>query len=231
MQRLTFVVCHGAWSAGWSWKKMHPIMQARGHRLVTPTYTGLGERAHLVHPGVDLDTHIADVVNVLFYEDLRDVILVGHSYGGMVSTGVADRARDRVARLIYLDAFVPDDGQCLYDLTGQNARAAAVDGWRVPPNPLPADTPPEDLPWILERRLHQPIRTLEQPLVLKNGPLTLPRDYILCTKEATFRRFYEKARAAGWAAHTLDATHNPHITTPAALADLLERIARSAPVR
>jgi pimeloyl-ACP methyl ester carboxylesterase len=230
MHQLTFVVCHGAWSAGWSWKKMHPIMQARGHRLVTPTYTGLGERAHLAHPGVDLDTHITDIVNVLFYEDLRDVVLVGHSYGGMVSTGVADRARDRVARLIYLDAFVPDDGQCLYDLTGQrHARAAAIDGWRVRPNLLPADTPPEDLPWILERRMPQPIGTFEQPLVLKNGPLTLPRDYILCTRETTFRPFYEKARAAGWATHTLEATHNPHITTPSALADLLERIACRAP--
>ena len=97
----TFLVCHGAWSAGWAWKKMHPLMAARGHRLVTPTYTGLGERAHLASPSIDLETHIQDVLNVIKYEDLRDIVLVGHSYGGMVATGVADRARDRINQLIY----------------------------------------------------------------------------------------------------------------------------------
>ena len=103
----TFLVCHGAWSAGWAWKKMHPLMQAAGHRLVTPTYTGLGERVHLADPSIDLETHIQDMLNVIKYEDLRDIVLLGHSYGGMVATGVADRARDRIAQLIYLDAFVP----------------------------------------------------------------------------------------------------------------------------
>ena len=103
----TFLVCHGAWSAGWAWKKMHPLMAASGHRLVTPTYTGLGERAHLANPSIDLETHIEDILNVIKYEDLRDIVLVGHSYGGMVATGVADRARDRVTQLIYVDAFVP----------------------------------------------------------------------------------------------------------------------------
>ena len=94
----TFLVCHGAWSAGWAWKKMHPLMQAAGHRLVTPSYTGLGERAHLANPSIDLETHIADILNVINYEDLRDIVLLGHSYGGMVATGVADRARDRDQR-------------------------------------------------------------------------------------------------------------------------------------
>ena len=101
---------------------MHPPMTVRGHRLYTSSYTGLGERAHLAGPEIDLDTHITDVVNVLFYNDLRDVVLVAHSYGGIVGTGVADRARDRVARLIYLDAFVPDDGQSLFDLTGSGEK-------------------------------------------------------------------------------------------------------------
>ena len=92
---------------------MHPLMQAAGHRLLTPTYTGLGEREHLAATAVDLETHIRDILNVIRYEDLRDIVLLGHSYGGMVATGVADRARDRVAQLIYLDAFVPRDGQSL----------------------------------------------------------------------------------------------------------------------
>jgi pimeloyl-ACP methyl ester carboxylesterase len=146
----TFLVCHGAWSAGWAWKKMHPLMTARGHRLVTPSYTGLGERAHLANPSIDLETHIQDILNVITYEDLRDIVLIGHSYGGMVATAVADRVRDRIAQLIYLDAFVPNDGQSLLDLN-EPARqrmqelAKAGDGYRVPPNPTPPDTPQADL--------------------------------------------------------------------------------------
>src|SRR3979409_509577 len=138
----TFLVCHGAWSAGWAWKKMHPLMAEAGHRLVTPTYTGLGERAHLANPSIDLETHIQDILNVIRYEDLRDIVLVGHSYGGMVATGVADRARDRVTQLIYIDAFVPADSQSLLDLN-EGARphmqeaTKSGDGWRVPPNPTP----------------------------------------------------------------------------------------------
>ncbi len=112
----TFLLCHGAWGGGWSWKKMHPLMQAAGHRLLTPTYTGLGERAHLANPDVDLETHIQDILNVIKYEDLHDIVLLGHSYGGMVATGVADRARDCINQVIYLDAFVPRDGQSLFDL-------------------------------------------------------------------------------------------------------------------
>jgi pimeloyl-ACP methyl ester carboxylesterase len=207
---------------------MHPLMTARGHRLLTPSYTGLGERAHLANPNIDLDTHITDVVNVLVYEDLRDVVLVGHSYGGMVATGVADRARDRIRLLIYVDAFVPDDGQSLFDLTGQNvqqSRAAAVDGWRVAPNPPPPDTPQEDLPWISARRMHHPIKTLEQPLALRQGPLAVPRHYIVCTKDGAFRRYAEKAKAAGWPVYELDSSHNPHITVPDQLAALLDQIA------
>src|SRR6185436_21106805 len=101
----TFVVAHGAWSAGWAWKKMRPLLRERGHELFTPTYTGLGERVHLLTREVDLETHVRDVLGVLECEDLREVILVGHSYGGMVATVVADRAASRIARLVYLDAF------------------------------------------------------------------------------------------------------------------------------
>src|SRR6516164_2710248 len=146
----TFLVCHGAWSGGWSWKKMFPLMQAAGHRLLVPTYTGLGDREHLANPAIDLETHIQDVLSVIKFEDLSDIVLLGHSYGGMVATGVADRARDRVAQLIYLDALVPRDGQSLFDLNEAGRRpmreaAASGDGWRVAPNPTPADTSPADL--------------------------------------------------------------------------------------
>lgn len=128
---------------------MHPLITTRGYRLVTPTYTGLGEREHLASPSNDLETHIQDMLGVIKYEDLNDIVLVGHSYGGMVATGVADRARDRIAQLIYLDAFVPRDGQCLLDLFPTEQRhlimeaVKAGDGWRLPPNPMPPDTSEE----------------------------------------------------------------------------------------
>jgi len=234
----TFLVCHGAWSAGWAWKKMHPLMAEAGHRLVTPTYTGLGERAHLANPSIDLETHIQDILNVIKYEDLRDIVLVGHSYGGMVATGVADRARDRVTQLTYIDAFVPDDGQSLLDLN-ETARprmqelTKSGDGWRVPPNPTPPDTPPADVAWLSERRVHMPIKCFETKLKLEGGELTLPRCYIYATRITpadTFRPFAERAKSeAGWRYHELDASHSPNVTAPEALMALLEKIVAERP--
>ena len=231
----TFLICHGAWSAGWAWKKMHPLMAAAGHRLVSPTYTGLGEREHLANPSIDLETHIKDVLNVISYEDLRDIVLIGHSYGGMVATGVADRAREAVAQLIYLDAFVPGDGQCLLDLLPESERqrmlglAKSGDGWRVPPNPTPPDTPPADVEWLSERRVHHPIKCLERPLALQGGELTLPRSYIYATRTApldTFGQFARRAKTEpGWRYHEIDASHSPHVTAPDALMTLLQKIA------
>lgn len=231
-----FVVAHGAWSAGWAWWKMHPLMRGRGHELVTPTYTGIGEREHLFSAAVDLETHITDMLNVLHYHDLADVVLIGHSYGGMVATGVADRARRRIRQLVYLDAFTPDDGDSVFDLAGSGERYRMSelagnehDGLRIPPNPMPPDTAKDDADWCLPRRVPQPLKTFEQKLVLQNGPLTLPIDYIYCTKIGpvdVFRQFAEKAASQpGWARHDLDASHNPHITVPDRLMDLLEGIA------
>ena len=130
---------------------------------------GLGERAHLANPSIDLDPHIEDVLNVIKYEDLRDIVLVGHSYGGMVATGVADRARDKVKQLIYVDAFVPDDGQSLLDLNEADRQrmqelAKSGDGWRVPPNPTPPDTSPADVEWLTARRVDMPIKCFETRL-------------------------------------------------------------------
>lgn len=226
----TFVVVHGAWSAGWGWKKMHPLMSARGHRLVTPTYTGLGERAHLARPDIDLDMHIADILGVLEFEDLTAVNLIGHSYGGMVATGVADRARPRIARLIYIDAFVPNDGDSVLDLLPASARAQrkpSPDGF-IPPVDMPPDTAPEDRAWCAPLRRPQPAKTFEQKLKLQNGELKLPRHYIYCTRNAPddrFRQFYERAKREGWGAHEINSSHNPHITCAETLADLLARIA------
>jgi pimeloyl-ACP methyl ester carboxylesterase len=229
-----FVVAHGAWSAAWAWKKMRPLLAAAGHELWTPTYTGLGERAHLASPAIDLDTHIADVVGVLEMEDLREVVLIGHSYGGMVATGAADRARERIAQLIYLDAFVPRDGQSLFDLQPEQTRErmrelarSGGEGWRVPPNPMPADTPAADVAWAAGRRLPHPIRTFEQPVRLAGQAAPPPRSYIYCRRIGpvdVFRQFAERAHREGWRTFEIDASHNPHITAPRALLELLTRI-------
>jgi pimeloyl-ACP methyl ester carboxylesterase len=136
-----YVLIHGAWRGSWCWKRVRHLMTAGGHRIFTPTLTGLGERVHLLSRNVGLDTHIADVANLLLWEDLRDIVLVGHSYGGIVARHVADRLQDRVRSLVYLDAFVPEDGKSLVDhLTdsGKRYREQALaqgNGWKVPPPP------------------------------------------------------------------------------------------------
>ena len=232
----TFLIAHGAWSAAWAWKKMRPLLQARGHALYTPTYTGLGERAHLASREVGLQTHIADVLGTLEFEDLRDVVLVGHSYGGMVATGVADRARARLRRLVYLDAFVPRDGQSLLDLLPADVRErmreaarTAGDGWRVPPNPVPPDTSETDLAWLMPRRVMHPLRAFEEPIRLTGPEDAAPRAYIYCTRIApsdVFGPFAERARReAGWQYLELEASHSPNVTAPEALAALLEKLA------
>jgi pimeloyl-ACP methyl ester carboxylesterase len=213
---------------------MHPLMNKAGHRLVTPTYTGLGERAHLAHPAIDLETHITDMLQVIKYEDLRDFVLIGHSYGGMVATGVADRARDQVKQLIYIDAFVPADGQSLLDFLADSEQrrmregAKSGDGWRVPPNPTPPDTSPEDVAWLNERRVHTPINCFEAKLSL-SAPLTLPRSYLYATRAApldTFGQFASKTKNdPAWRYYEIDASHSPNVTAPDALMVLLEKIA------
>lgn len=234
----TFLVAHGAWSSGWAWKKMRPLLRERGHELFTPSYTGLGERSHLVTPDVGLETHVQDILNVLFYEDLNDVILIGHSYGGMVATCVADRAPERLQHLVYLDAFVPRNGQALFDLLPPDARARMQEGartegegWRIPPIPPPSDTSEEDLIWTRPRRVMQPLKAFEQPARLTGAVDRVPRTYVYALRAGpgdTFRQFAERAKGeAGWRYEELDVTHNPHITAPDLLTDLLERVARA----
>jgi pimeloyl-ACP methyl ester carboxylesterase len=233
----TFVVAHGAWSAGWAWKKMRPLLRAAGHEIWTPTYTGLGERAHLGTPETSLDTHVRDIIALIEMEALDDIILIGHSYGGMVATGVADRARARIAQLVYLDAFAPVDGQAVFDLIPREVAdkmiAGAVSspsGYGIPANPMPSDTPPEDVEWATPRRMPQPLKAFSTKIRL-SGELTLPRHYIYCTKIGigdTFGQFFARAKDESWQTYELDASHNPHITAPDALLAILTQIASNA---
>jgi pimeloyl-ACP methyl ester carboxylesterase len=230
----TFVLAHGAWSAAWAWKKMRPLFRAAGHEFFSPTYTGLGERAHLANPEVDLTTHINDVAAVLDVEDLKDVTLIGHSYGGMVATGVFEKASRRIGRIVYLDAFAPKDGQSLFDLVGpqaaENMRGKAMGeggGWRVPAMPMPPDTAPEDVSWATPRRRSQPLKSFEQKISL-SGRDPPPRHYIYAKRSGpgdVFRQFGERAKTeAGWKYYEMDASHNPHITCPQDLMAVLNKI-------
>ena len=228
------VLAHGAWSAAWAWKKMRPLFRKAVHEFFSPTYTGLGERAHLARPEVDLSTHVQDVQAVLEIEDLKDVTLLGHSYGGMVATGVADKAPGRIARVVYIDAFAPKNGQSLFDLLGPKGeahmRAGAAkdgDGWKLPLNPMPPDTSPEDSAWAVPKRRPQPIKTFEEKIKIASAKFP-PRHYIYAKKNGpgdVFRQFAERAKSEpGWTLHEIDASHNPHITCPDVLMSLLSNI-------
>lgn len=240
--RPVFVLVHPAWHGSWCWKKVTPFLRAGGHDVFTPTLTGLGERSHLAHPMVGLETHVRDVINVMEYEDLSSVILVGHSNGGTLITGVADRVPERLLRLVYLDAFVPEDGQATIDLLPPNRRRemeALVRtegyGWLLPRLlPILWDgivrdvwrvTDEADLRWILGRLCPTPFKTFTDPVRRRNPAAEkLPRTYIRCVQHQSpvFDRHAEMARrAAGWRYRELASFHHPAVTAPHELAKLL----------
>jgi len=223
---LTFVLVHGAWGGGWQWKKVDALLTADGHTVYRPTLTGLGERVHLASPDISLTTHITDIVNVILWENLHDVVLVGHSYGGMVITGVMDRVPDRIRRVIFVDAVVPNDGESLNTAFGSIPGADQIkDGfipatWVKPGKPIPYDVP-------------HPAKTLNEPVSHKNpAALKLPVTYLLAIdtgqtlEQAHFYKFYLRAKARGWDTVTMAANHNPEWFKPRELTALLERSAQ-----
>lgn len=235
----TYVLVHGGGHGGWCYTKVSEILRGAGHTVHAPTLTGLAERSHLLRPGIDLDTHITDVVNVLFYEDLRDVILVGHSYGGMVITGVADRAVDRIGKLVYLDAANPVNHQSLVDVAGPiiemtRPLGATVDGVELVLLPAPGAgafygvTDPVDLAWMDARLTGHPWACFEQKLELTNEDALwkVPQYHVVCTSTLATRdrKLIDTARAEErlWA---IDTGHDLMITEPKAVADALEEIA------
>jgi pimeloyl-ACP methyl ester carboxylesterase len=235
----TYVLVHGGGHGGWCYQRVALLLRDAGHEVLTPTLTGLGERSHLLSPDVDLDLHITDVVNVLHYEDLREVVLVGHSYGGMVITGVAVRTPDRVGRLVYLDAANPTNGQSLVDvtagaITAVREQAEVVDGVELVIRPAvfpPAFygvTDPVDAAWMADRLAGHPWKCFEQPLRLTNEDAlwAIPQYHVVCTSTLATRdpALMEEARATGrlWA---IDTGHDLMITEPQAVADALLEIA------
>jgi len=208
------------------WARLAPLLRAAGHDVFAPSLTGTGERAHLASPAIDLSTHIADVLGTLQYERLQELVLVGHSYGGMVVTGVADRAPERIRTLVYLDAFVPQAGQALVDLVRPEVRAHFPAGAsEVPPLPPQAQgmTDPAELAWLEGRRNAQPIKTFTQPLALE-GRYRGERVYVFCTgySPTSFAPFAERARNdPAWRYHELPTHHYPQVSLPRETAGVL----------
>lgn len=236
----TFVLIHGAWGGGWEWHRVARILQTHGHEVFTPTLTGLGDRAHLARPEVGLDTHIEDVLAVLKYEDLTDVVLSGHSYGGMVITGVIDRAPERIAHAVYVDGVVPRDGEALLDLFSaedvetvfREPAARSGDGWRVPYTlGSEPEMAAEDAAWYYPRLVPHPLRTLEQPIALGESWTSVPAfTYVHFVGNALERirgPFVRRAHAYGWRYRELRGAADAQITDPANVAALLEEAATS----
>jgi pimeloyl-ACP methyl ester carboxylesterase len=218
----TFVLVHGAWSGGWGYSEVARRLRAHGHDVYTPTNTGLGERVHLAHPGIDLTCHIKDITNVFDYERLSDVILVGHSYGGMVITGVSSVCADKIRTLVYLDAFLPENGQSLADIAGHDGAKFYIDGQRDSPGmvrPPSGGTDPA-------RPLNpHPLLTLIEPVKLSGAEKQIKnRTYILADKikPAGFQRFYDKVKGApGWKAVTIATGHVVMMEDPEGLTKIL----------
>jgi pimeloyl-ACP methyl ester carboxylesterase len=222
--KFTFVIVHGAWAGGWEHKKLAEALEADGHKVYRVTLTGQGDRSHLASPDIGLSVHIQDVVNFIEWEDLHDVVLVGHSYGGMVITGVADRVASRLKHVIYLDAFLPENGESAntsMSPEAQSHRLPAVNGfisW--------GDNSRDPVPHIVP----QSEKTFTEPIKLEHQDKAraLPTTYILTVDpgktpdQDMFFRYYERAKARGWKIEIMEGTHIVHVTQPKETARRLE---------
>ncbi|SEG97680.1 Alpha/beta hydrolase family protein [Nonomuraea solani] len=223
----TYVLVHGAWHGGWCWRHVAARLREAGHEVHTPTLTGLGERAHLAGPEIGLRTHVDDLLGLLRYEDLRDVVLVGHSYAGLVVREAADRVPERISRITMVDAWAGEDGESLDDLAPAFFRdwieSATVDGL-IPLSPGAAATvgvtDPDQVAWLEARLTPQPRRTFSEPTRLSGAVDAIPCRAVLCTPGGAMP-FEQLAEKHGWAATVLDVGHDAMVTAPEALTDNL----------
>jgi pimeloyl-ACP methyl ester carboxylesterase len=245
----TFVLVPGAWMGGWAWKYLARRLRAAGHDVYTPTLTGLGERVHLARPEIDLETHLRDVVNLIEFEDLSGVLLLGHSYAGFVVTGVADRIPERIRNLIYLDTGVPSGGKSLFETVGtefqQFVEAAAReggDGWRWPLPPAEVlgsfvsihGISADDLHWFYDKATPHPLGTVRQTLDLQHqGAPPFGRTLIACTsgRDESWPAAEQARTSPGWHYAEIATGHWPMFSTPERLAEILNEVAEGSPSR
>jgi pimeloyl-ACP methyl ester carboxylesterase len=235
----TFVLVHGAWHGGWCWRRAADVLRARGHRVFAPSLTGLGDRAHLFSKDISLQTHVADILAVIETEELSDFVLVGHSYGGFVISGVADTLRERVSRYVYLDGTVPPDMSpgASFSWAGFNppeareARLKSVQeqgkgvGLPAPPPSAFAVTEPADVAWLQRRLRPMPLQTYIGTFTFKNsGSNGLTRTYIAATKPPYALLASTRNSISGdpsWSFTSIEAGHDSMVTAPDELAALL----------
>ncbi|WP_444941290.1 alpha/beta fold hydrolase [Microbulbifer sp. ZKSA004] len=229
----TFVLVHGAWQGGWCWKRVSAFLRRYGHEVYSPTLTGLGERAHLLDDTINLDTHIQDILGVIACEELTDVVLCGHSYGGVVITGVADKVHQHIRSLVYLDALVPEDGQNVLDLlpvevglSFQDIARTQGDGFRVAPSPaIDFGVNIQDQAWVDRRCVDHPLGSFEQPIQLQGLWKQVARHrYIYASGWAPGigRPFFERAqRELGWETINLPCGHDVMLDMPKELTQIL----------
>jgi pimeloyl-ACP methyl ester carboxylesterase len=230
-----YVLVHGAWGGSYGFRAVRRLLQADGHEVLTPALTGLGERAHLTGPHVDLSLHVRDVVNAVWYEDVTDLVLLGFSYGGMVVTGALEHIGDRVRELVYLDAFVPGDGDSVASLTGNPPAGATEIGvpWLVPAPPREyAD--PDVADWSNARRVAHPLAAFTEPVRLARPLEAHPfgRTYIRATAGSPSRAFDVAAgharQSPAWRYHEIATNHMVAENRPEELAGLLHELAPAA---
>jgi pimeloyl-ACP methyl ester carboxylesterase len=231
----TFVIVHGGWGGGWEWTVVARKLRDRGHEVFTATLTGLGEREHIRPSEVTLSDHIEDVVATIKFEDLSEVVLCGHSYGGMVVTGAADRIPERIRVLVYLDAFAPTDGESLRDLIPESVDALLAvavergDGRApVPEELLPPEGGRDELVLrYIERVRPQSTATMTEPVRVSGGVDRVPRVYVECTgyPDSVMGPFVARAKSEGWLYRELATEHDLQLFDPEGTAHLLDELA------
>jgi len=243
MTGTTYVLVHGAWHGAWCWRKIRPLLEAAGHAVVTPSLSGVGELAHLATPELGIEEHVNDVVNALEAGDLRHAVLVGHSYGGILIGAAAHRTPERVAHLVYLDALVPMDNASAADVAGpawiNMVRALAEEsghGWLLPPPDVEDPfgiTDPADATWVRANLTPHPVKTFTDRVRLPDRRAdAIPKTYIRCPLRKhpgpdTLSHHAEAARRSpDWRYRELASDHDPMVTHPSELADLLLEAAR-----
>jgi pimeloyl-ACP methyl ester carboxylesterase len=231
----TFVLVHGAWHGGWCWQRVAPRLRASGHDVLAPTLTGLGDRSHLLSPLVGLSTHVEDLLGTLTYAGSDDVVLVGHSYAGQVITGAASARPDLIGKLVYLDAFVADDGDRAIELLPPNVavhyRESVAErgfGWLIPPRPLDVlgVTDPDDVAWLESLFVPHPWRSYTDPVTVTATGSAVPAAFIECIDWLrVFQPFAKVAASRGWPVHELASGHEAMVTHADDLAEILLEIA------
>jgi pimeloyl-ACP methyl ester carboxylesterase len=231
----TFVLVHGAWHGGWCWRRVSDLLEKKGHKVFTPTMTGLGERSHLIDPKVNLATHITDIVNVIKWESLKDIVLVGHSYGGSIISGVAEQSADAIGSIVFLDAFVPENGDSLATKASQPVReaiAALVAKGDTTMKPVPAAVfrvNEKDRTWVDGMCTAHPVATLTDKSVITGARDRIAKRTYIRAKgypSVPFDSAQEKLKAtAGWRVYEMPCGHDAMVDMPDRLTEILIEVA------